>query len=110
MTVKGPGGEQPGDTAKLPDAGGDFTVTVESPSWIAGGTLETIVNGKTVSETPLTFTGTPAKRATQTVKVTLDPAAANNWVVFHAKGTGDLAPLHPGKKPFAASNAIFLSK
>jgi hypothetical protein len=94
---------------KVPAGGADFTVTVESPSWLGEASLETIVNGKTLSTTPLTPSGAgPAKRSVQTVKVALDPGAKINWVVFHAKGTGELAPLHPGRKPFAVSNAVFL--
>lgn len=112
MTVAGPGGERPGQSVKVPAGGAEFTITVESASWIGAESLETIVNGKTVSTTPLTpTTGSgPSKRAVQTVKVDLDPAAPHNWVVFHAKGAGDLAPLHPGRKPFAVSNAVFLTK
>jgi hypothetical protein len=29
-------------------------------------------------------------------------------VVFHAKGEADLSPLHPGRRPFAVSNPVFL--
>jgi hypothetical protein len=28
-------------------------------------------------------------------------------VLFHASGTGDLAPVHPGRNPMAFSNPIF---
>lgn len=109
MTVAGPGGERPGQTVKVPAGGADFTVTVESASWLGEATLETIVNGKTVSTTTLTPSGAgPSKRSAQTVKVQLDPAAKINWVVFHAKTEGELAPLHPGRRPFAVSNAVFL--
>jgi hypothetical protein len=109
MTVAGPGGERPGQTVKVPAGGADFTVTVQTPSWMGEASLETIVNGKTVSTSPLTPSGPgPARRSTATVKVQLDPAAKVNWVVFHAKGEGDLSPLHPGRKPFAVSNAVFL--
>ena len=31
-----------------------------------------------------------------------------NRVAFHAKDLGDLAPLHPGRRPFAFSNPVFL--
>lgn len=105
MTVRGPGGERPGQKMKAP---GDVTITVESPSFVGDVTLETIVNGKTVSTTPLVATGGgPAKRYQH--KATLPAATAKyNWVVFHAKASGDLAPLHPGRKPFAASNPLFL--
>lgn len=109
MSVHGPGGERPGQTVKAVDGKVELTVKVESPAWITPATLETIVDGKTVSTTPLTPTGPgPSKRVVEKVTVTLP--SAKSWVVFHAKGTGDLAPLHPGRKAFAASNAIFLEK
>lgn len=112
MTVLGPGGEHPGKTVTADENGeATFTVTVESPGWIAGETLETIVNGQTVSTEPLLPIGAgPSNRYMNQVTVKLDPAAAHNWVVFHAKGEGDLAPLHPGRRPFAASNPVFLAK
>lgn len=111
MTATGPAGERPGKTVKVPAGGAEFTVTVESASFVGAPTLETIVNGKTISTTPLTASGSgPSKRYEQKVTVNLDPAAKTNWVVFHAKAPGDLAPLHPGRKPFAVSNAIFLEK
>jgi len=108
MTVTGPGGERPGQTVK--GATAEFSIVIESPSFVGAVSLETIVNGKTVSTTPLTSTGSgPGKHYEQKVTVNVDAAAPRNWVVFHAKGEGDLAPLHPGRKPFAVSNAVFLS-
>jgi hypothetical protein len=113
MTVTGPGGERPGDALKVPAGGAAFTITVQSPSWLSGDvTLETIVDGKTIATTPLTASGTgSAKRYEKTVTVSAaDLVAGNDWVVFHAKTSADLSPLHPGRRPFAVSNAIFLSK
>ena len=110
MTVAGPAGEHPGSEASV-DANGEalFTVTVESPSWILPDTLETIVNGETVSTEPLLPLGAgPSNRFVNQVKVKIVAGAPRNWVVFHAKGEGDLAPLHPGRRPFAASNPVFL--
>lgn len=110
MTVRGPGGERPGQVVKAAGSP-ELSVVVESASFVGDVSLETIVNGKTVSTTPLTATGAgPAKRYEQKVVVSLDPAAPRNWVVFHARATGDLAPLHPGRKPFAVSNAVFLER
>lgn len=110
MTVLGPDGEHPGQTVTVSAAGeATFTVTVESPSWFAGETLETIVNGKTVSTEPLLPLGSgPSNRFVNQVTVKLDAGAAHNWVVFHARGEGDLSPVHPGRKPFAVSNPVFL--
>ena len=51
----------------------------------------------------------PAKKFANQVTVTLDPEAPHsNRVVFHARGETDLAPLHPGRRPFAVSNPVFL--
>jgi hypothetical protein len=111
MTVSGPAGERPGQSVKVAAAGAEFSVVVESASFVGDVMLETIVNGKTIATTPLTSTGAgPAKHYEQKVTVNIDPAAARNWVVFHARASGDLAPLHPGRKPFAVSNAVFLEK
>lgn len=112
MTVLGPSGEHPGQTVSTGASGeATFTITVESPSWLKGDTLEVIVNGTTVSTEPLLPIGAgPSNRFMNQVTVSLDPTSARNWVVFHAKGEGDLAPLHPGKKPFAVSNPVFLEK
>jgi len=109
MTVTGPGGERPGQSIK---SGSEVSIVIESPGYVGGGvTLETIVNGKTISTTLLTASGAgPAKRYETKVRVDADAGAAHNWVVFHAKAAGDLAPLHPGRKPFAVSNALFLGK
>ena len=109
MTVAGPGGERPGATVMTADGTAKFLVTVHAPTWIAADTLETIVNGKTLSMEPLLPIGAgPGKKFANEVTVTLDPKAAHNWVVFHAKGETDLAPLHPGRRPFAVSNPVFL--
>lgn len=49
----------------------------------------------------------PGKRYEATVDVAPAQSRARHWVVFHAKGDGDLSPLHPKKRPFAVSNPIF---
>jgi len=107
MTVVGPNGSQPGDIiAKAGSA--QFTVTVQAPSWIALGnpTLETFVNGVSVQSDPLMPVGAgPAKKFMNTVTVPLD-ASKRAFVIFHAKGDGDLSPVLPGQGPFAASNPI----
>jgi hypothetical protein len=112
MTVTGPNGEKPGQTAAVGASGGSatFTVTVEAPSFVGADTLETIVDGVTVAEDKLLPIGTgPSKRFMNQVTVKADAARPRSWVVFHAKGEADLAPLHPGRRPFAASNPVFLS-
>lgn len=109
MTVAGPNGEGPGGTVKATGGTATFTITIEAPSYLNADTLETIVNGKTVSTEPLLpLGGGPSKKFVNQVTVNLDASRPRNWVLFHAKGEGDLSPLHPGKRPFAASNPIFL--
>lgn len=108
MTVEGPGGERPGQVV-LTSGAATFTVTVQAPSWVDAQTLEVFVNGKSVSVEPLLPLGSgPGKRFVNQVQVSLDPARDESWVVFHAKGEADLAPLHPGRRAFAASNPVFL--
>ena len=109
MTVTGPGASAPGDVVPK-QASADFTVTIEAPSWIdtTGATLETIVDGVTVATDILLPVGAgPSKKLVNQVTVTLDTSKDRSWVVFHAKTDGDLAPLHPHRKAFAASNPVF---
>jgi hypothetical protein len=104
MTVLGPRGERPGST--LSPGEHTFSVTVAGPSWIAAQELEVVVRGETVATEPLAANGEgTGNRYQRDVTLTL---AAGDWVVFHARGVGDLSPLHPGKTPFAASNPIFV--
>jgi hypothetical protein len=77
---------------------------------VSADTLEVIVNGETVSVEPLLpLGGGTGKTFMNQVQVSVDPARQVSWVVFHAKGESDLAPLHPGRRPFAASNPVFLT-
>jgi hypothetical protein len=109
MTVAGPNGERPGQQISTGGSPVTITVSVEAPSWIDADTLETIVNGVTVSTEPLLPLGAgPSKKFVNEVAVSIDAAARRTWVVFHAKGEADLAPLHPGRRPFAVSNPVFL--
>jgi hypothetical protein len=104
MTVLGPNGVRPGGS--VPAGSTSFTVTVEAPSWIAASELEILVDGATVKTEPLTPQGAgPSKRYVN--QVTLD-LTGKRFVVFHARSGQDLAPLHPGKQAFAASNPIFV--
>ena len=112
MEVRGPNGERPGST--LDTQGGDvtFTVRVSAPSWISADTLETVLDGApegtVVPLVPLPGNTGPGKVYENTITLKRDAAKAVSWVVFHAKGAGDLSPLHPGKRPFAASSPLWL--
>lgn len=100
LDVTGPGGVRPGGTSTA----GDYQVVITSPSWIAATELEVIVDGATTQTLPLTRSG---DRYEATVPIAAAQSRPRHWVVFHVRGAGDLAPLHPGKKPFAVSNPIF---
>ena len=87
-------------------------MTVRSPGWLSASALEVIVDGVTTETRPLTATaGLPGPG--KVYETTVDVAAPaqskpRHWVLFHAKSdAADLAPLHPGRKPFAVSNPIF---
>ncbi len=112
MTVSGPNGEEPGQVVKTAaDGTAVFTVTVQAASYIDATKLEVLVNGESKSVEDLLPMGAgTGKKFVNQVTVTLDPAKQGNWVVFHAKGEKDLAPLHPGRRPFAATNPFFLEK
>jgi hypothetical protein len=109
MTVEGPGGKGPGETATA----GAYKVVVQSPSFVEAKTLEVFVDGQSVQSIDLTPVasagGGPAHRYEATVDVAATSVRPRHWVVFHAKGPAgkDLAPLHPGRMPFAMSNPIF---
>jgi hypothetical protein len=110
MVVEGPGGERPGDSVSMAGATGLFRVTVQAPSWIDATELEVIVGGETTHVEPLMPLGPgPGKRFVNEVMVSMPANATASWVVFHAKGETDLSPLHPGRRPFAASNPIYLA-
>jgi hypothetical protein len=109
LTATGPGGERPSETVSAAGGSAALTMVVESPSWIVGDSLETIVNGETVSVDPLVPVGSgPSNRYEQTIDVAPLSGASRTWVVFHATGSGDLSPVHPGREPFAVSNPIFV--
>jgi hypothetical protein len=105
ITAEGPGGIGPGGTATP----GAYNVVVQSPSWFSASSLEVVVDGVTTETVPLSAlpSADPGKRYEATVNVAASQSSPRHWVVFHAKGEGDLAPVHPGRKPFAVTNPIF---
>ncbi|MCS6915485.1 MAG: CehA/McbA family metallohydrolase [Myxococcales bacterium] len=109
MTVEGPGGAGPG--AMLPPQSGGrlFRVVVQAPSWLEASTLEVIVDGETVETRELRESGPgPGRRYEAEVMVAARQPRPLHWVVFHASSQrADLAPLHPGRRPFAVSNPVF---
>ncbi|MEZ4223858.1 MAG: CehA/McbA family metallohydrolase [Polyangiaceae bacterium] len=107
MTVEGPSGEKPGDTVSGAGASILLTVTVRAPSWVDATELEVIVDGETQTTEPLAPLGTgTGKTFVNQVTVNLD-TSKESFVIVHAKGEKELAPLHPGRRPFAVSNPMF---
>jgi hypothetical protein len=104
MRVRGPADVGPGGSVSPGDV--VFDITVEGASWIAAQDLEVIVAGVTVDTIPLVASG-PGPANHYELQVTV-PLQAAEWVVFHARGVGDLAPLPPGRRPFAVSNPVFV--
>lgn len=108
MTVEGPGGAAPGSTSTA----GTYKVVVQSPAFIEAKTLEVVIDGVTTQTLDLVAVANPASPAHRyeaSVDVAATKSQARHWVLFHAKGPAgkDLAPLHPGRTPFAVSNPIF---
>lgn len=106
MTAVGPSGVGPGGTTTA----GEYKVVVQAPGFTSATSLEVIVDGvttQTLPLTPLPGDGRPGKRYEVTVNVKASESRPRHWVVFHAKGDGDLAPLHPGRNAFAVTNPIF---
>jgi hypothetical protein len=106
------GAAGPGDVATVGGATASVNVRVQAASWVDVDTVEIIVDGETVD----TFAvgeddadpQNPALRWHRDVVV--DVAAGGSWVVVAAHGARDLAPVHPGRAAFGATNPIFLQR
>jgi hypothetical protein len=109
MTVSGPGGVAPGGTIPMASGPQTFQVVVQAPKWLSAKRLEVFVDGETVLTKELQETVVPqGRRYELSVPVTAPVGRTGpHWVVFHASSDVDLAPLHPGRKPFAVSNPIY---
>jgi hypothetical protein len=115
LTVVGPDGSGPGDDVEIDGTTATFDVTVQAASWIEGiDRLEVIVDGESVETISITEADRDPLLAQIRFRadIEVDVAAAGSWVVFHA-GTSegsDLAPVHPGRRAFAVSNPVFVSR
>ncbi len=107
LGVKGPAGQAAWQAVP---GGGEFTVRVQAPSWVGVKELEVIVDGKVTETLALGASDDagPGQRFTRTVRVAPGAGAGTHWVVFHVRGEGMLAPLHPERAPFAVSNPFWL--
>lgn len=108
LTVAGPAGQAPYQSVP---GGGAFTATVQAPSWIGVKELEVIVDGAVTETIPLDTPDAgdgPGQRFTRTVNVAPSTRGTTHWVVFHVRGAGTLAPLHPTRTPFAVTNPFWL--
>ena len=107
LGVKGPAGQAPWQSVP---GGGDFTVSVQAPGFVGVKELEVIVDGNVTQTIPLGTSddARPGKHFTRTVTVPAASGPGTHWVVFHVRGDGLLAPLHPERAPFAVSNPFWL--
>lgn len=111
LEVEGPGGEGPGDSITGAGATAMFHVVVRAAEWIDVDSLEVIVDGMTTETITMPATAAdPTIRFDSMVSVPVAAGAMGSWVVFHARGDEDMQDLHPGREPFAVSNAIFLTR
>ena len=79
---------------------------MQSPGWVDASDLEVLVDGQTQLVEALKPVATTVGKRWENV-VTLERGTKPRFVVFHAKGKGDLAPLHPGRRAFSVSNPVW---
>jgi hypothetical protein len=102
MSVEGPNGVGPGGRSTA----GRYRVTVRTPTWIEASEIEAWVDGVEVASVPATR-GARMDPYVAEFDIVPQGGRPRHWVVFHARGRNDLAPLHPKRRPFAVSNPIF---
>jgi hypothetical protein len=110
LTVEGPGGAGPGATVAAPSGSVELKAVVQTPSWLSAAELEVIVDGEPTEVVQLqeSVAAGPGRRYEAMVTATGAAGRARHWVVLHASAPGkDMAPLWPGKRPFAVTNPIF---
>lgn len=101
----------PGDTTTGAGSPQMVDVTVQAPTWIDVSSIDVVVDGTTVDTIPVmpgdADPQNPAIRWKGQVPVTV--RATGGFVVIAASGTQPLEPVHPGEKPFGATNPIFVT-
>lgn len=105
------GQAQPGDTATV-GAQATVAIQVQAASWVDVDAIDVVVGGVTVATVPVTPADAdplnPVVRWQDVVQV--DVPVGGSWVVVAAYGDADLSPVHPGRRPFGATNPIFLAR
>jgi len=111
LRVIGPEGAGPGDRVTGAGDRAAFDVTVRAPTWVAVDRLEVFVDGalhESIAIRPEDAVD-PATGLAATVEVPVAPAGS--WVVFHASGDGDLAPVHrAARRPASATRCSWLAE
>ena len=102
----GPGGSI--DDAAAREA---IDVTARAAPWVTVDRLRVYVNGTLTETLPIDSSTEdplePTVRFRAPVEVAVDGSA---FVVIVADGEGDLAPVHPGRRPFGVTNPIFFTR
>jgi hypothetical protein len=103
----GPGGELTGAAERQP-----VRVRVWAAPWISATRLRVYVDGHLTETVPLDPMGPDPLRPALRFDADLDVpvGTGTSWAVFVADGDDDLAPVHPGRRPFGVSNPIFFRR
>ncbi|HTL34033.1 MAG TPA: CehA/McbA family metallohydrolase [Kofleriaceae bacterium] len=101
----------PGDTVNGAGSPMVADVSVQAASWVDVSSIEVIVDGVTVDTIPVmpgdADPQNPVIRWSGQIPV--QAQATGGFVVIAAYGNGELAPVHPGYKPFGMTEPIFVA-
>ena len=88
-------------------APGDIAVRVQAPPWVAVDRVQLVVNGD-IEQTFAVDTSTDeVVRFDEVIQADLSGDA---FVIVVAEGDADMAPLFPGRQPFAFTNPLFIDQ
>ncbi len=103
-------GAGPGDFAAGGGARQMVNVTLQGASWIDADFVEILVDGEVVQKLEISASdadpANPAIRFRRSIPI--DIAPMGSFVIVAAYGDRTLEPVHPGRRPFAATNPIFV--
>ena len=102
-----------GQVAAAPSGSAALTIRVQAPTWVDLDTLEVIIGGvdkgKVVHTIKLDAStasaSNPAVRYEGELTVS---STSDTWVIVVVSGSGSLAPVVRGERPFAVTNPIYL--